>query len=211
MEAVCHGVSHSTPLSTRLPLQVFTAVSISLVPGLCCTVRTGPHPGSSPTSCCCPVSCRSCSLGSTGLAQSWLPCTHMPPQPALLCCSRGVGPALLSAGASEGVGRLSCSATLRAGAPVPAPPPGSALLCCPGRVQALLSYSGDLGPALLIPAGGEEVLGTKPSTHPHHLTADTGGASSARLTASGLARPRLQHQGSPVLPRPGAGAVLLGC
>ena len=64
------------PLSTHLHLQTFIEVSYwsgsrslaSVTPSI-----LDPHWDSSQLSCCCPLSWRSCSFGTVGLALSWVP------------------------------------------------------------------------------------------------------------------------------------------
>ena len=71
--AVCHGVSHNTPFCPNTFLQMFIAVShlSGSRPLASATLSIlNPHWDSSQISCCCPVSQRSCSFGSVGLAPS---------------------------------------------------------------------------------------------------------------------------------------------
>lgn len=64
-----HCVLHSTPfVHTSLLANVHCNESLEALASVTLSIL-GPHRGSSQTSCCCPVSRRSCSFGSAGLAQ----------------------------------------------------------------------------------------------------------------------------------------------
>jgi hypothetical protein len=115
----------------------------------------GPHLDSG-TSRCCPVSWRYCSVGPTGLAPSQAPpryCGWPTRSPELVSLATllplhhqgelsSIAPASIapastpSAADAKREGQLFCSHALGTGSPAPSSL-GSALLCCPGKVQGL--------------------------------------------------------------------------
>lgn len=160
--AVCHSVSPQySPLSKHLYLQMFAAMSHwpvlrSLASATSSTLD--PQWDSSQIACACPVSWRSCSFGSAGLALSLAPAVHrdgvdigwansepwmeawvVAELSAHCSCSSTVLISSPLAATSKEQGQLSCSHSLGAGSPLPRPPE-SALRCCPVKVWGLLSW-----------------------------------------------------------------------